>query len=93
MQSALAQTARARETRFFRALRVLQGKSLVADDAARTISRTKLPIRVVYNSNMEEVVVVGRRQSYPLTDVLHIGGEELLCEAASAGGAAVTRYQ
>lgn len=92
MRSTLAQTARARETRFFGALKVLQGKSLLADDAARIISRTKLPLRISYNRTLEAVVVVGRRQSSALTDVLEVGGEELLREAASAGGAAVTRY-
>ena len=92
MRSTLAQTARARETRFFKALEVLRGKSLLADDAARTLSRTKLPIRVVYNRTLEKVVVVGRRQSSALTDVLEVGGEALLRKAALAGGAAVTRY-
>lgn len=92
MRSTLAQVAQARETRFFGALSVLLGKSLLADDAARVLSRTNLPLRVVYNERMEEVVVVGRRQSAPLTDVLEVGGEELLRKAASAGGASVVCY-
>ena len=93
MSSVMAQVARARETRFFRVLSVLRGKTLLADDAARILSRARLPIRIAFSGNAEQVVVVGRRQSAPLTDVLEVGGEELLREAASAGGAAVTCYQ
>jgi len=88
----LAQVARARETRFFGALKVLQGKTLLADDAARELSRTRLPVRIAWDSTLSQVVLVGRRRSSALTDVLEVG-EELLREAASAGGASVVRYQ
>jgi len=93
MQSTLGQIARARETRFFRALAVLQGKVLLASDAARVLSRTRLPIRIAWDSDLSQVVLVGKRRSDALSDVLDVGGEVLLRLAASAGGASVVRYQ
>jgi len=72
---------RQREARAERAFAIAQAAgSLYAEDIAR-LATTVLPVRLRFTSTGQEVVLLGRRISSPLTDLLDLAGERGLRNA------------